>query len=47
MDVTASDPEVSTMQLAAAAYEANKDTPNAVKILHQAVVKDARNVAAR
>ena len=33
------------MQLAAAAYEANKDTPNAVKILHQAVVKDPRNVA--
>ena len=43
--LTASDPEVSTMQLAAAAYEANKDTPNAVKILHQAVVKDPRNVA--
>ncbi len=43
--LTASDPEVSTMQLAAAAYEANKDTPNAVRILHQAVVKDPRNVA--
>ena len=43
--LTASDPEVSTMQLAAAAYEANKDTPNAVKILHQAVVKDPRNAA--
>ena len=43
--LTATDPGVSTMQLAAAAYEANKDTPNAVKVLHQAVVKDPRNVA--
>jgi tetratricopeptide (TPR) repeat protein len=43
--LTASDPEVSTMQLAAAAYEANKDTPNAVKVLDQAIVKDPRNVA--
>ena len=39
------DPEVSAMQLAAAAYEANKDTPNAVKMLHDAIVKDPRNVA--
>jgi tetratricopeptide (TPR) repeat protein len=39
------DPDVSTMQLAASAYEANKDTPNAVKILHDAIVKDPRNVA--
>jgi tetratricopeptide (TPR) repeat protein len=38
-------PEVSTMQLAAAAYEANKDTPNAVKLLHEAIVKDPRNIA--
>ena len=37
-------PDVSTMQLAAAAYEANKDTPNAVKILRDAIVKDPRNV---
>ena len=28
------------MQLAAAVYEANKDTPNAVKILREAIVKD-------
>ena len=40
-----SDPEVSTMQLAAAAYEANGDTPNAVKILRDAIVKDPRNVS--
>jgi tetratricopeptide (TPR) repeat protein len=39
------DPDVSTMQLAAAAYEANKDTPNAVKVLHDAIVRDPRNVA--
>lgn len=38
-------PEVSTMQLAAAAYEANQDTPNAVKVLHEAIVKDPRNIA--
>jgi tetratricopeptide (TPR) repeat protein len=41
----ASDAEVSTMQLAAAAYEANKDTPQAVKVLHKAIVGDPRNVA--
>lgn len=41
----ASSQEVSTMELAAAVYEANKDTPNAVKILHEAIVKDPRNVA--
>ena len=40
-----SDPDVSTLQMAAAAYEANKDTPNAVKILHEAIVKDPRNIA--
>ena len=38
-------PDVSGMQLAAAAYEANKDTPNAVKILHEAIVKDPHNTA--
>jgi tetratricopeptide (TPR) repeat protein len=43
--LTGSEPEVSTLQLAAAAYEANKDTPNAVKMLHHAIVKDPRNVA--
>jgi tetratricopeptide (TPR) repeat protein len=36
----ASNPDVSTMRLAAAVYEANKDTPNAVKILRDAIVKD-------
>jgi tetratricopeptide (TPR) repeat protein len=40
----ASDPDVSTMRLAATAYEANKDTPNAVKLLRQAIVKDSHNV---
>ena len=34
--------DVSTMRLAAAIYEANKDTPNAVKILREAIVKDPR-----
>src|SRR4051812_45010366 len=38
-----SHPDVGTMQLAAAAYEANKDTPNAVKILRAAIVADPRN----
>ena len=31
--------------MAAAAYEANKDTPKAVKTLHDAIVKDPHNVA--
>ena len=39
------DPSVSTMQLAAAVYEANRDTPSAVTILREAIVKDPRNVA--
>ena len=42
--LAASSPDVSTMQLASAAYEANKDTPNAVKILRNAIVKDPRNI---
>ena len=37
-------PEVSTMRLAAAIYEANKDTPQAVKLLHDAIVRDPTNV---
>jgi len=41
----ASDPDVRIMQLAAAAYEANRDTPRAVKILRDSIVKDPRNVA--
>ena len=36
----ASNADVSTMRLAAAIYEANKDTPNAVKILRDAIIKD-------
>ncbi|HVI78287.1 MAG TPA: tetratricopeptide repeat protein, partial [Candidatus Acidoferrum sp.] len=40
----ASDPAVSTLQLAAAAYEAHQDTPNAVKTLRNAIVKEPRNV---
>jgi tetratricopeptide (TPR) repeat protein len=40
-----SSPNVSTMRLAAAIYEANKDTPNAVKILRDAIVKDPRQTA--
>ncbi len=43
--LAAGNPDVSTMQVAAAAYEANKDTPNAVKTLHDAIVKDPHNVA--
>lgn len=38
-------PDVSTMRLAAAVYEANQDTPNAVKILREAIVKDPTQVA--
>jgi tetratricopeptide (TPR) repeat protein len=38
-------PEVSTMRLAAAIYEANKDTPSAVKILRDAIVKDPLQTA--
>ena len=38
-------PDVSTMRLAAAVYEANKDTPNAVKILRDAIVKDPNQSA--
>ena len=38
-------PDVSGMQLAAAAYEANKDTPSAVKVLREAIVTDPHNIA--
>jgi tetratricopeptide (TPR) repeat protein len=40
-----SDAGVSTMRLAAAVYEANKDTPNAVKTLRDAIVKDPLQTA--
>ncbi len=38
-------PDVNTMELAAEAYEANKDTPHAAIILRDAIVKDPRNTA--
>jgi tetratricopeptide (TPR) repeat protein len=41
----ANEPDTGAMQLAAAAYEANRDTPAAVKLLRDAIVKDPRNVA--
>jgi tetratricopeptide (TPR) repeat protein len=41
----ASNSDVSTMQLASAAYEANRDTPTAVKLLRDAIVQDPRNVS--
>ena len=37
-------PDVSTMRLAASAYEAERDTPAAVKILRDAIVKDPQEV---
>jgi tetratricopeptide (TPR) repeat protein len=40
-----SNPDVSTIQLAAAAYEANKDTPNAVKVLREAIVRNPLETA--
>lgn len=33
------------MQLASAVYEANHDTPNAVKVLREAIVRDPKNTA--
>lgn len=38
-------PDASTMRMAASAYEANKDTPAAVKILREAIVKNPQQVA--
>lgn len=38
------EPDAATLALAAEAYEAQKDTPRAVDLLHQAIVKDPRNV---
>ena len=38
-------PDVDTMELASEVYEANKDTPNAVKILRNAIVRDPKNTA--
>lgn len=38
------DPDVQTARIAAAAYEANQDTPRAVAVLHDAIVRNPRNV---
>ncbi len=38
-------PDVNTIRLAGAIYEANRDTPKAVKILRDAIVKDPSQVA--
>ncbi|HEY3625372.1 MAG TPA: tetratricopeptide repeat protein [Terracidiphilus sp.] len=38
-------PDVTTMQLAAAVYEANQNTPGAVRILREAIVKEPRDTA--
>jgi tetratricopeptide (TPR) repeat protein len=38
-------PDTGAMQLAAAAYEVNGETPGAVKLLREAIVEDPRNVA--
>jgi len=38
------DPSVSTLHLAASAYEASGDTPQAVRLLREAIVSDPRNV---
>ncbi|PWT83283.1 MAG: hypothetical protein C5B58_06805 [Acidobacteria bacterium] len=40
-----SDPDINTMRLGAAIYEANNDTPNAVKILRDAIVKAPKEAA--
>ena len=39
------DPDIGTLRLASAIYEANKDTPNAVKVLRDAIVKDPSQTA--
>jgi tetratricopeptide (TPR) repeat protein len=41
----ASDRDIRAMQLGAAAYEANRDTPAAVKLLRDAIVDDPRDIA--
>jgi tetratricopeptide (TPR) repeat protein len=38
-------PDVNTMELAATVYEANKDTPDAVRVLRDAIVQDPNNTA--
>ena len=41
----AGDPNSKTLQLAASAYEAGGDTPQAVSLLRRAIISDPRNVA--
>lgn len=41
----ASDPSSKTLQLAASAYEASGDTPQAVSLLRRAIISEPRNVA--
>jgi tetratricopeptide (TPR) repeat protein len=41
----ANDPDSKTLQLAASAYEADGDTPQAVGVLRRAIVSDPRNVS--
>jgi tetratricopeptide (TPR) repeat protein len=43
--LAAGNQEVSTLRLAAAVYEANKDTPQAVKLLRDAIIRDPGNVS--
>lgn len=43
--LNATNPDIQTLQLASAIYEANKDTPNAVKVLRDAIVQDPHNVS--
>ena len=40
----ASEPDADTLELAATAYEANKDTPRAVSTIRQAILLDPQNV---
>lgn len=37
--------EIATLQLASAAYEANHDTPSAVRVLRQAIVQDPKDTS--
>jgi len=40
----ANDPDGKTLEVAASAYEANGETPEAVRLLRQAIVSDPRNI---
>ena len=43
--IESGDPDVETLQLAASAHESLGETPEAVKLLHDAIVKDPRRVS--